>query len=718
MLIKKLTIENFQAYNGVHEIEFSKGLNLVIGKGGKGKSKLFNAFYWVLFGNIYITDVGWCAVDNLPQSSNGAMQKHEVVNKRALFLAKVGEMVPVSVKLDLEDDKGEFYSIERSLTCVRQDYDEFDSTYAWKIGDGIIRASFETATGTMVKIGYQAEEVIRSLFPTEIRNYIWFQGESLQSLIDFRDKETLKNAVKYISYYPYYEKLSEIITKSQAKIERQETVALRNINNHNTQVKACLGEIQLLRDQIEREENNYDRIKNDIERVKQAIVEDDAKLQGLASFTELVQKYDKCEADIREINLKLDNIENYQRRQLPSIWIMRKTDSLIKQSKALIEKYAEEEFSTPQQKFIDNPGRSKLEEILRDHRCFVCGSDASEGSEAYKYIIQRLEEQDAFFKAQEEYRRNIDASKKFTYFMGKIQDYPDSLLHSLQAIDQQIQESEGQRMDLMSKRKKINEIKEELDKEINEVKKKYGVDPVRQAGTANLLGNNIQASRSNLDILKRNLGISKSTIIQLKSKLEDEHKKLDALGATSGAQTTVAETEWKNISTFLKDICDRVKEQARVELLHKIESRANEYYEACTKHGDGFRGCITIKDDYSVAFDSGINTSHNDRKKVSIINALLSLNQEAMGVYYPFISDAPTSSYDHETTAAYLFGIKDIYQQSIIITKDLDVNRDGYDKLYNDNKVSRIYELVSEHHVPGSSNPEKHEVSTIFNQLK
>lgn len=718
MLIKKLTIENFQAYNGVHEIEFSKGLNLVIGKGGKGKSKLFNAFYWVLFGKIYITDVGWCTVDELPQSSKGAMQKHEVVNKRALSLAKVGEMVPTAVKLDLEDDKGEFYSIERSLTSVRQDDDDFDSKYAWKIGDGIIRASFETTTGTVVKIGYQAEEVIRSLFPTEIRNYIWFQGESLQSLIDFRDKDTLKNAVKYISYYPYYEKLTEIITKSKAKIERQETVALRTINNHNSQVKACLGEIQLLRDQIAREEGNYEKIESDIEKVKQAIVEDDAKLQGLASFTDLVRKYDKCESELLEIKLKLDHIDAYQRRQLPSIWIMRKADTLIKKSKVLIEKYAEEEFSTPQQKFIDNPGRSKLEEILRDHKCFVCGSDVGEGSEAYKYILQRLEEQDAFFRAQEEYRRNIDASKKFTYFMGKIQDYPDSLIHSLKAIDQQMQESEEQLMDLFSKRKKINEVKAELDKEIEEVKRKFGVDPVSQAGSAERLGNNIQASRGNLDMLKRKLGISKSTIAQLKSKLDGEYKKLDELGASSGAQTSVAETEWKNISTFLKDICDRVKEEARIELLHKIESRANEYYEACTKHGDGFRGSITIRDDYSVAFDSGINTSHNDRKKVSIINALLSLNQEAMGVYYPFISDAPTSSYDHETTAAYLFGIKDIYQQSIIITKDLDIDGEGYDKLFNDCKVSRIYELVSEHHVPGTTNPEKHEVSTTFNQLK
>ena len=48
MIIKNITIENFQSYYESQTMEFSKGLNLIIGNGGKGKSKLFNAFYWVL----------------------------------------------------------------------------------------------------------------------------------------------------------------------------------------------------------------------------------------------------------------------------------------------------------------------------------------------------------------------------------------------------------------------------------------------------------------------------------------------------------------------------------------------------------------------------------------------------------------------------------------------------------------------------------------------
>lgn len=53
MKINNIFISNFQSYYGDQTVEFGNGLNLVIGEGGKGKSKLFNAFYWVLFGSIY-----------------------------------------------------------------------------------------------------------------------------------------------------------------------------------------------------------------------------------------------------------------------------------------------------------------------------------------------------------------------------------------------------------------------------------------------------------------------------------------------------------------------------------------------------------------------------------------------------------------------------------------------------------------------------------------
>ena len=96
-------------------------------------------------------------------------------------------------------------------------------------------------------------------------------------------------------------------------------------------------------------------------------------------------------------------------------------------------------------------------------------------------------------------------------------------------------------------------------------------------------------------------------------RLKNAEKELDGIGKKGGIQS-VSETEWKNISVFLEDICKRVQENARKDLLEKIEKRANEFYKKFTEHDKGYTGEVKIGSDYSIEFDAGLNTSHEDRK--------------------------------------------------------------------------------------------------------
>ena len=156
MIIKNITIENFQSYYGNQTLEFSKGLNLIVGNGGKGKSKLFNAFYWVLFGKIYVTEYGWCSTDDLPYKYTGAvkakvMKRHEFINKKALFEAQVGSDVQTSVHIELEDDKGNPYKIERSVSAKRLENDDWLTESAWNVSDNTLKVSHDSTSGTKIK---------------------------------------------------------------------------------------------------------------------------------------------------------------------------------------------------------------------------------------------------------------------------------------------------------------------------------------------------------------------------------------------------------------------------------------------------------------------------------------------------------------------------------------------------------------------------------------
>lgn len=717
MIIRNITIENFQSYYESQTIEFSKGLNLIIGNGGKGKSKLFNAFYWVLFGKIYITGIGWCTTDNLPQSAKFAMQRYEFINKRALFKAQINDKIRASVQIEIEDDKGNDYIIERSVSALRLEGEEWDSNDAWQVGGNMLKVSFDSTTGTKVLNDLLAEDKINELFPDGIRNYIWFQGESLESLINFRNKETLKAAVKHISYFPYYEKLSEIISKSKLKITGIESRKLKEVNKHNSSVKGLLSTIDNLNYKISREEENKKQFETHIETIKIALADGETKISGLASYSMLVKKYKDCENEISKLLSETTRIDEFQREKLPSLWVLRGIEPMIQQCKEIIEKHKEEEYTVPEKKYLDNPSRSKLEEILKDKKCFVCGTEFSENDAPYHYITERLRLQEEYLKEMEEYTSNMQLSKQFNMFVGKIQDYPDSLLISLSKIDKQWKDSEDELERYMAQRRRKQDEKRKLDEQIEDIKKKHGVDPVTQAETAGIINSSIRASRSNLDTIQRKLEVSKQTLSNYRSELRIAERELEKLGAKDTTVAKVPETEWKHISTFLEDICKRVQENARKDLLHKIEERANLFYAKFTEHDNGYKGNVKIGEDYSIEFDAGLNTSHEDRKKMSIINALLSLNQEAMGTYYPFISDAPTSSFDLETTHKYLLGIKDIFGQSIVLTKDVDLESDKYLDLQNQSNVSRIYNLESKIY-SGDSNRGQHEVSTQITILK
>ena len=717
MIIKNITIENFQSYYESQTIEFSKGLNLIIGNGGKGKSKLFNAFYWVLFGKIYITGICWCTTDNLPQSAKFAMQRYEFINKRALFKAQINDKIRASVQIEIEDDKGNDYIIERSVSALRLEGEEWDSNDAWQVGGNMLKVSFDSTTGTKVLNDLLAEDKINELFPDGIRNYIWFQGESLESLINFRNKETLKAAVKHISYFPYYEKLSEIISKSKLKITGIESRKLKEVNKHNSSVKGLLSTIDNLNYKISREEENKKQFETHIETIKIALADGETKISGLASYSMLVKKYKDCENEINKLLSETTRIDEFQREKLPSLWVLRGIEPMIQQCKEIIEKHKEEEYTVPEKKYLDNPSRSKLEEILKDKKCFVCGTEFSEDDAPYHYITERLKLQEEYLKEMEEYTSNMQLSKQFNMFVGKIQDYPDSLLISLSKIDKQWKDSEDELERYMAQRRRKQDEKRKLDEQIEDIKKKHGVDPVTQAETAGIINSSIRASRSNLETLQRKLDVSKQTLSNYRSELRIAERELEKLGAKDTTVAKVPETEWKHISTFLEDICKRVQENARKDLLHKIEERANLFYAKFTEHDNGYKGNVKIGEDYSIEFDAGLNTSHEDRKKMSIINALLSLNQEAMGTYYPFISDAPTSSFDLETTHKYLLGIKDIFGQSIVLTKDVDLESDKYLDLQNQSNVSRIYNLESKIY-SGDANRGQNEVSTQITILK
>ena len=55
MILKSIELENFMCYYGHNKFEFTEGINVIIGDNGYGKSKLYDAFYWVMYDECFDT---------------------------------------------------------------------------------------------------------------------------------------------------------------------------------------------------------------------------------------------------------------------------------------------------------------------------------------------------------------------------------------------------------------------------------------------------------------------------------------------------------------------------------------------------------------------------------------------------------------------------------------------------------------------------------------
>lgn len=699
MIINGIKIENFQCYHGVQTMRFSRGLNLIIGKGGKGKSKLFNAFYWALFGKLYITEVGWVETDTLPSSSRMQVRRHDFINAMSLYNAQPHDIIETSVRIDISDENGIPYTIERKVRAERLEtpYD-WRSDAAWSVSN----SSLNISQNRIPLLDSESE--IERLFPSGIRKYIWFQGESLKSLINLRDKKTLKDAVEHISYYPYYERMYDIINKAISKIEFLEGNALQEANS-DKKIADALKHISEYRQQIDDLNEKKDQLEKDAEEIKSVIDNCNAKIKACDTYKKLVIDIKETQDKLKDVQTELTNLREQRDDLLSNSWILRGTTPMIEGCLQMIENYRDSTSTD-----IDE---EELKQILYQGRCSVCGSHIRPQSEEYDYILDKLRSMNS--------RTN---TKNFDMLLGTIEDNAKKISKSVSNIDEEyktlisrINETADSLYNLRQKERTLNDKKLDIERQ-------YGQNFLKEQNNEynDALKNREQKQKEYAELRKKERkvkdDIEKTEYRLAKAQEEYERQKM------KGKVAEVNETKWREISVFLSEVCRDVKDNAHLTLLRRIEERANEIYNAFTKYDNGYKGEIIIKEDYTIKTVSGINTSHEDRQKMSIINAILSLNQEALGIYYPFISDAPTSNFDSVTTKNYMMGIKEIFEQSIIMTKDVDIDGEIYKQMMNDDHVATIYELRSKTKFDNdtslllSLNPELHQVSTEIVSLK
>ncbi len=384
MIIESIQIENFQCFYGrLPELKLGKGCTVIHGRNSAGKSRLFNAFCWCFMNRYYETTGGW-----RDGNTNNALQS--LISDSALARHKEFD-VSVEIKFELDDEEIglENLTLRRSFHVSPSGPSSSVCTLSYFCGK-----DYQEYTDPDV-----VNRKLDAWFDPAIRRYMWFQGETLDELIQFEKKDSLQSLTKKISHYRHYEDLvgdaHAFLKYTKRKLENAQTEASRDqkkANGIDEDLRKKRVEIAKLREAIVSHRKN-------IKHCEEARLDAEAIIELTASSAELLSQAKRSEEEHKRhgealeshrkafamlkrtgqlLALHVEKPESFfpKREDLQKRLVLRKKDlGAIDQSISL-----------------EVPNQSDLEKLIKSEKCDVCGTKAPLGSTAHTHMVSRLEE--------------------------------------------------------------------------------------------------------------------------------------------------------------------------------------------------------------------------------------------------------------------------------------------------------------------------------------
>lgn len=677
MIIKDIIIKNFRSYYGENKFTFSDGLTLVIGDNGDGKTTFFEALQW-----LFETMVERNSIDNASE-----MRKSKL---------EIGERDEVYVAMTFDHD-GE-KSIEKSYTFERTSETTFTTSKITFRGYEVTSAGRELVDGKLL---------MNRCFDAFIQRFSMFKGESTLNV--FQDKTALKELV---NKYSDVRKFDDLVNLSATFEEKSNSAFLKECRSD----KKISGEAKALETQLQRMATDIFNKKADIRDKQTSITVFSSKIDELAHNQETTEKYNEVNERIKNLHDRIvklrANISMVDKNTalLDKQWILCAFPSILdefkkksqalskekrKQEKEFLEKQAKEAgkletLNEVRGMLADGvtelpwylPNQETMEEMIHDHVCKVCGSPAPEGSPAYEFMVNKLNE----------YKKHVDEKLKLEAAKAKIEqkqlftsEYVEEMHNlairlggSTEAEIAQIAADIDERLCVEAR------LKEELQEKM-EKKQEAEDDKARlliQAG--NVSEELLQKDFNDVKNMFEQKSRAEQRLVVLQKELEelqkDEaemRKKFDELKP----QNSLVKV-YRDVHRVLEEIAKAFKNAKKENLrrfLAALEDCANGYLAKLSAqdfHGE-IRLCQTVEESTEIKLFSSngseIKNPSGSQETVmymSVLFAISDFTDQKRDENYPLIFDAATSSFGDSKEEGFYNVIDKLNKQCIIVTKD------------------------------------------------
>jgi DNA sulfur modification protein DndD len=675
MYIKKITAENFQSYYKQNTISLEKKLNLLLGTIGAGKSKLFNAFYWNFYSEIYKTDNGW----NTITSSNYLL----IFNKLSLKETDIGEKLTAKVELYISSDTD--YIVTHSIHIKKTRDSDFCSESNWDFLNEELVISFDNSEGNRIIIDnyHEARDYInKKLLPKDISRYIWFQGETLNELIDISKGKTFKDAVNFISYIGYYDNNINLIDSVIDRIDKALRKERKSDTTNQIEFNKLTSEIEVIERKIPIQKESLSNLNNELENVEKVIEDIGKRLEDINEYTGLKSRKETLETKRRHILEEIENFDKNRSNIFSKYWLLLNTKPLLVHGYDklhLYQKwYEKNQNDNPTGLPYNIPDPKYLQEMLDKKTCFICGEKFDKNSAAYKTIEDRLK------MAKGELESSRQKNREQLSIYNKVVDTlsnKSSIINKVDSVKSDIIDNIRSYNDLNNKKAEIIEDINKINDEITQLQQKHGNKMIENFSIEK---NKYSYNINERDSLKERIRRANESIGTLNRDLQKKKDELNKLPTKSKKE--YKEEKILKYLNLLKDAYQETKENEFEKLIKTIEKKANDILYKITAANKVINGKIIIdRDTYLIKLidldntngNRDVNTGHITLMKMCIINAMVLISTKYKNRSYPFITDAPTSDLDDGTTKLYYKVLNDEFEQSIVMTKDLFTYKEG-----------------------------------------
>ena len=647
MFLQQITIENFLSYFHKNEIKFSPTTTLIIGQNNTGKSKLFDAMNFAIYGRVYDTQKeSW--TENEKEISALILNKHKINEA----LKENLQTIESGVSLVVED------VLNPNILVLIERF------YTYKLADGKYEYSSKRISVSEVDkfdgrtnpfLGTDAQERIKLYFSDSIKDFFLFQGEAASKIMQLQRGGNFRRAVKEIARLELFEKAKDYAEKYADTINRSIQIKLGKGKKAKNDHEKLSLEIDNLTEQKKEYQREKDEADSNIAKYKVELEKNGESLSKLKEFEEYFKDKENLEKNRKRIKREIKEIDN-EKSSIAEESVFYKVREKILSFKdfySKLEKKGEVPPSIPQ---------FEIKKALDCCRCTICNADLSEGTESRKFAESRLSKGDT--------DKLGNYLRQLNYSVGDMSDEIRKVPDRLSQMLEKKRNNETRKSNLIKDEEALAEKLDSinLDDEKNSAEKIKHINEVRQK---------INQYSTFLRNAERDSDCKDGSIRVIENQIFKKQKELESL-VIEDEEIDDEDKARIKYSSKLSQVMKKLFEVANDTAYKQIEQRANEFYKEMTHENAAIVGDIKIDLQTSEIYTTdengdrilNINQGNRISIQLAVIAGILTVAQEQFGIQYPFVTDAPVSHLGGDNKTSTIKTMVKAFEQSIIIIKD------------------------------------------------